>query len=104
MKQKPTNPAKVNWTNIKSYFQGHKRKIQELLGTLEPHVEEQAQWRASKAQACVDNGACLFCGCTFPEKLYSDIGCDDPYRRCYPVMKSKEDWEKFKLENDINID
>ncbi len=102
MKQKPSNPAKPTWKNIKSYLQGHSRMITEMFGTLEPYVIEQVEWRGEQSQACVDNGACLYCGCTFPEKLYSDIGCDDPERKCYPPMMDKETWDKYKIDNKIN--
>ena len=103
MKQKPTNPAKINLKSIKAFIQGYTRQFSDSFGLLPQHKKEQVIWRESKAADCVANKACLFCGCEMPAKLYSDECCTDPQRRCYPDMMDLEDWECYKKANNIEV-
>jgi len=103
MKVDPTNPAKADAKHIKAFFQGYKNYFTDKLGLLPDHKKEQIIYRLDKAKACVDNGHCLYCGCKTPERMYSDIGCEDPVRKCYPKMMNKDEWEQYKLDNQIEV-
>lgn len=102
-KRKPSNKAKINLKNIGRFIQGYTRNFSESLGLLDKHKQEQVIWRAEQAKECTANGSCVYCGCTTPAKYYSDEGCEDPVKKCYPDMMSKEDWDKYKVTSSINI-
>jgi len=102
-KKEPSNPAKISPKSVFAFAQGYLRKFSDAFGMLEEHKKEQVLWRTEKAKECMENGSCLYCGCTTPAKFYSDEKCEDPNRKCYPDMMSKKDWDKFKLENSITI-
>lgn len=103
MSTTPEKKAKVTFKNIGRFIQGYSRKFTESFGLLDIHKREQVIWRATQASLCYSNGHCVYCGCATPAKFYSDEGCEDPVRKCYPDMMEKEDWEKFKIENQITI-
>lgn len=103
MKQKPTNPAKVDLKHVKSFFQGYARMFSDSFGILPLHKKEQVIWREQMAKACTDNKACLYCGCETPAKYYSDEACEDPVKQCYPEMMKKTRWNQFKKANNITI-
>ena len=103
MKQKPSNPAKINLSNIGRFIQGYSRKFSETFGLLAEHKQEQVLYRQEQALECTKNGSCVYCGCDTPAKYYSDEGCEDPERKCYPEMMNKEVWEAFKLGNGLEI-
>src|ERR1043165_2995865 len=102
MKQ-PKNKAKINLRNIGRFIQGYTRMFSETFGMLEPHKQEQVVWRSAKAKECLQNGSCLYCGCDTPAKFYSNEGCEDPLRGCYPSMMDIETWEHYKKDNNISI-
>lgn len=101
--KKPENKAKMNLKNIGKFFQGYRRKFSEAFGLLEDYKQEQVVWRGEQAKECLDAGACLYCGCHTPAKFYADEGCEDPNRKCYPDMMSKEVWDKYKEKHNITI-
>lgn len=98
-----TNKAKINLKNIGRFLQGYSRKFSETFGLLPEYKQEQVVWRTNQAQECTLNGSCLFCGCTTPAKYYSDEGCENPVKKCYPDMMSETRWAAFKLSKDITI-
>lgn len=102
-KKKPSNPAKINLSTIKSFFQGYARKFTEGFGLLAEYKKEQVVWRTEKSKECMENGVCLFCGCDMPAKLYCDDECLDPDRKCYPEMMDEKTWEEFKKTNNIVV-
>jgi hypothetical protein len=51
---------------------------------------------------CVDLGYCVYCGCDIPGKLYVKDSCNGGER--FPDLMNKKDWEKFKLDNEINLE
>jgi hypothetical protein len=76
------------------------------------HIKEQFEWRSSKAFACLVNKSCLGCGCDTPDLFMADKACSlskfpekvrinlvGNTRICYPKMKNKKEWFKFKKEN-----
>jgi hypothetical protein len=55
------------------------------------------------AKECTVNGSCLECGCETPDLYYGTDGCKRKENPCFPDMMGEEEWEKFKLENNINF-
>lgn len=102
-KRRPEKKAKVSFSTISSFIQGYTRKFSETFGLLDLHKKEQVIWREEVAKECLENGSCVYCGCDTPAKFYSDEGCGDPLRQCYPAMFSAEDWDIWKRQNNITI-
>lgn len=98
-----SNPAPIDGKHVKAFFQGYKNFFSDKASLLPLWKKEQIIWRLEKAKACVDNKSCLYCGCSMPHRAYSDIGCEDPIRKCYPEMMNKETWEKYKIDNNIEV-
>lgn len=89
----------INNQNIKGFLQGHYRKMKEEVSGLPEHQREQIKFRldqvALKSPQCLLEGACIHCGCSFPEKAYEDRGCE---HGCYPDMMNEQDWNNQKFE------
>lgn len=102
-KTKLSNKAKVSLKNIGRFIQGYTRSFSDALGLLEEHKREQVIWRAEQAKECTENGSCVYCGCTTPAKYYSDEGCENPDKMCYPEMLSKDTWEHYKKMYNITV-
>ena len=98
-----TNPAPIDKKHVTAFFQGYANYFKDGLKMLEQWKKEQIVWRLEKAKTCVNNGSCLYCGCAMPQRAYANVGCEDPDRKCYPEMMDKEEWEKFKQENNITV-
>jgi hypothetical protein len=47
-------------------------------------------------------GYCIECGCSVPGKLYVKESCNGGKR--FPDLMSREDWEKYKSENNIIVE
>lgn len=97
----PTNPAPIDYKHMKRFIVSHFWMIVAKLNIYYPkHIREQVQWRMSKSLPCLENGSCLTCGCTTNLSFYlTKEGCDNLDNPCYPNMMSKEEWNKFKLNN-----
>lgn len=91
--------SQITPSNIKGFIQGNFRKFMEdYPGVIEDYIYEQVQWRLGiMDENCLINKQCP-CTCSVPNKQYEDRQCE---KGCYPDMMNKEDWEKFKLENNI---
>ena len=100
-KTKPTNPAPVDFYHVKKFIMAHLRMIIAKLNIYYPkHIREQVAWRMSKSKPCLENGACLTCGCTTNMAFYlTREGCDNLENPCYPDMMNKKEWNQFKLNN-----
>lgn len=87
--------ADLTLKNIHAYLQAHYRMLD---SNLPEHIQEQVLWRAKQANACTENGKCLYCGCSTEdlELYYADIGCKKPDNPCYPHMMTKEQWNEYK--------
>lgn len=48
----------------------------------------------------MEHGYCVMCGCSIIEKSFESKACEEG---CYPELKSKENWEKFKKQKNITI-
>lgn len=84
--------------DMKSYTIGNYRhsiyhsRFRKLL--LRQHIIEQFEWRLGKMrQECYARGYCVKCGCTTTNLQMANEACKG---KCYPPMKSKEQWEKLK--------
>jgi hypothetical protein len=51
-------------------------------------------------QTCLKQGSCVICGCSTPQLQMADAACEG---NCYPEMMSKENWDNYKLENDLKF-
>lgn len=87
------------------YIQGHTReklyyskyKWKRLL--IRKHIREQFEWRLLQMdKECYSNGQCKICGCDIPALTFADKSCHKP---CYPKMKSRFNWEWFKVYNEL---
>lgn len=105
------NPAKINLRNILAVIQSYFRKWQTKPKTfltsgisLPQDKWEQIIYRKHTLivtkSPCWEAGYCLQCGCEFPDKLFEDRSCE---KNCYPEMKTPEDWEKYKQEQQIKL-
>lgn len=68
------------------------------------HIQEQSIWRLDQVKQispkCFTRNKCINCGCDVIEESFGNKGCE---YGCYPNLKSKEEWEKFKIDNKIEI-
>lgn len=103
MSTSPKKKAKISLKNIGRFIQGYTRAFSETFGLLDEHKKEQVIYRTELAKECTLNGSCVYCGCTTPAKYYSDEACEDPDKKCYPAMMSREGWAAFKLSKDLTI-
>lgn len=91
-----------NLNNIKNFASGYWNKFMDdsHFMSLKPHVKEQVLYRANLCRPCYVNGSCLECGCKTPEMFYAMAKVDSKER--WGKMMNEEQWEKFKLENELN--
>jgi hypothetical protein len=88
--------------NIKQFLQGNIRWFGDYFNVLPRHLKEQVLWRASICKDdCVPYGKCKYCGCELPGKFYADKSCNEGVR--FPDLMEKEDWEKYKKENNTKL-
>lgn len=89
--------------NIRNFFDGkwNKFKQNSKFFGLEQHIQEQAVYRASLCEQCYEAPACLECGCGSPDLFYSPKKIDALGK--WGEMLPKEEWEKFKEENNIDM-
>lgn len=98
----------ITLKNIKAFIQGYLRKwlIDFFQKKLE-HINEQVEWRidqvAEKSPECLINLECKICHCKIPELFYADKPCSNKENPCYPSMRTKSEWTKFKNKNNIII-
>ena len=65
---------------------------------LPEYIQEQIAYRKSKCPDCFERNACQSCGCSVPGKWFADAACSG---KRYPDLMGKDDWEKFKKENNL---
>lgn len=100
-KQTKKMKAKINLSNIKGFLQAHYRQILDEMGFLDKHIYEQWIYRIGiMNEECLINGMCP-CECEVPAKQLEDRSCDN---HCYRDMLSKEEWEEYKNEVEIEQD
>lgn len=90
----------ITFKNIKAYAQGNYRLFLDKFDKLDSHIKEQVIYRESIADPeCKAIGECK-CGCPIPDLFYADKTCEDS---CYPVLMNKSEWNKYKQDNNIDI-
>ena len=105
-KTKAKNPAKITLRNIYAVLQAFFRKKRRQMGGFDipSYMYEQIIWRRIQviilSEECWTSGHCTECGCEITGKTMEDRACDGG---CYPVMMSKDVWDKYKKDNLIKI-
>ena len=94
----------LNSSNIRNFVEGTWNHFKDTssLFNLQPHVQEQAFYRAWLCQPCYAKGSCILCGCTTPQMFYSPKKEDAGNK--WGEMMTPDKWEKFKEENGIKLE
>lgn len=91
---------KITIKNIKSYLEGNAQLVLEKLDLQPQHIREQIAYRRLLCKDdCAIQGRCIKCGCDFEGKTSVIKSCN-PER--FPDLMSKQEWEQFKIDNNIN--
>lgn len=86
---------------VKQFIEGNFNMLQDDLLGKPTYYKEQIYYRTSKCSDCYVKGKCKQCGCSLPGKHYVTKSCN-PER--FPDLMTIDEWEKYKKDNDINID
>lgn len=94
--------AKITLLNIWYYIQGtlrYKLYYSRFDGLMRRYIKDQIGYRiAVMDRQCFENGSCKMCGCRTTALQMANKACDKP---CYPVMKSRREWDNLLLQNYI---
>lgn len=89
----------ITLSNIRSYLEGNGQRILEELKLQPKHIQEQIAYRRLLCNNdCAVQNKCIKCGCDFKGKTSVQQSCN-PER--FPDLMSKNDWIKFKKDNNI---
>lgn len=89
----------ITLSNIRSYLEGNSQRILEELKLQPKHIQEQIAYRRLLCKNdCAVQNKCIKCGCDFKGKTSVQQSCN-PDR--FPDLMSKNDWNKFKKDNNI---
>jgi hypothetical protein len=87
---------------VLQFIEGNLKMLGDELGMLPKHQQEQVLYRSQICKSdCIRLGYCIYCGCDIPGKLYVKESCNSGDR--FPDLMNLSDWEKFKSENNIEI-
>lgn len=87
---------------IYQFIEGNTKMLGDKINILPKHEKEQVLWRSQICKDdCLDRGYCVYCGCSVPGKLYVKESCNGGSR--FPNLMDSDTWEKYKLENNIEI-
>lgn len=90
-----------NIDNISSFIEGHAKYFYDNLLGMQKHQKEQVAYRLLICQSdCVPQKSCKYCGCPPEKKVFVYKSCNNGER--FPDMMSKEKWEQFKKDNNID--
>lgn len=93
----------ITFKNVLSFLEGNTKFILDKFGLTPIHIQEQILWRLNICKMdCVKNGECEYCGCPPQKKAFNEKSCNNGDR--FPDLMNKEEWEKYKEENNIDID
>lgn len=93
---------KVTPKKILQFLEGNLKMFGEQIHLLSEHEKEQVAYRAMLCKdECVKLSYCKYCGCNLPGKFYVKESCNNG--EIFPNLMKKEQWEKYKLENNIII-
>ena len=84
--------SKITLKNVKSFLRGHKNLYLDKLGKYPKYKQEH----------CVVTNRCKKCGCATNKKVYDPVSCNRGER--FGDMLGENDWNKFKVDNNITID
>lgn len=91
---------KIN--KIKSFIEGNYLYYKDLLFSSPEYIKEQVYYRLYLCKDdCLVRNACIYCECPPNKKSWVAQSCNEGKR--FPDIKNKPDWEKFKQENNIDI-
>jgi hypothetical protein len=94
---------KITLKKIGQYLEGNLKMFGDKIYLLSDHEKEQVAYRAMICKdECVKLEYCVYCGCDLPGKFYVKESCNGGER--FPNLMSKQDWEKYKLENGITLE
>ena len=90
--------------DVVNYIEGNINYLrsQSSFFKLEVHIQEQATYRSYLCIDCLEAGECKICHCITPNMFYAPKKLDKEDK--WGVMLDKDEWEKFKLDNNIDID
>jgi hypothetical protein len=88
---------------IFQFIEGNLKMLGDQFDLISPHQKEQVLYRSQICKDdCMKYGYCKECGCSVPGKLYVKKSCNGGKR--FPDLMSKEEWEKYKLDNNIIVE
>lgn len=94
---------KITPTKIFQFIEGNLKMLGDKMHLLPKHEREQVLYRSMVCKDdCMEYGYCVYCGCSVPGKMYVKESCNSGDR--FPNLMSAPDWEKFKLEKNIEIE
>lgn len=82
-------------SDIRNFFEGNFLFFRQNHN--QPHINEQAEWRAFLCSDCFRNGKCRHCGCKTPNMFFSPHKTDSEGK--WGQMMSASEWENFKKSN-----
>lgn len=93
---------KVKIKDIKNYIEGNFRYFKNKFLASPDYINEQIQYRLSLCKDdCLINNVCNHCECPPRKKVWINESCNNGER--FPDLMNKENWEKFKIDNNIKI-
>ena len=103
MEQEKKKKREITFKNILSFIEGNTNYILDRFGFYPDYKQEQVLWRLNICKMdCVKEGACVYCGCPPTKKAFAEASCNNGDR--FPDIMEKKEWEKYKEDNNINID
>ena len=93
---------KITPKKIFHFLEGNLKMLGDQLHILPKHEREQVFYRSQICKdECMEYGYCKYCGCAVPGKLYVNESCNGG--ELFPNLMGAKDWEKYKKENNIEI-
>jgi len=94
---------KITPKKVFQFIEGNLKMLGDKMHLLPKHEREQVLYRSLVCKDdCMEYGYCVYCGCSVPGKMYVKKSCNGGER--FPNLMSASDWEKFKLEKNIEIE
>jgi hypothetical protein len=93
---------KITPKKVFQFIEGNLKMLGDKMHLLPKHEREQVLYRSEVCKDdCMAQGYCKYCGCSVPGKMYVTISCNEGER--FPDIMNETDWEKYKLENNLEI-
>lgn len=92
--------SSVTPKNVRDYIVGNFNYFKNKVFPSPPYIKEQIAYRLFLCKDdCVPNRACKYCGCPPKKKVWLKDSCNKNER--FGPLLDKEEWTKFKKENNI---